>query len=243
MPSKRKLYIQYETMRMQKEQKHERKLSKAILEAIAPIYKALSETGTTDIALYDESIVFDALVELYRDTMGTFFVYQYRLVTKKDEATDAMNLFTERVEEWLRVNGGLKIKSINETIRQGVRDIITNAFNEGLDIPATAKLIQEESIAFSKQRATVIARTETVAGAGQGSLEGAKATGLTLRKIWLSAMDSRTRETHKEADRVHSLGIGMNDYFIVGTDRMQSPATGSVAEENCNCRCAIAFIT
>jgi hypothetical protein len=89
-------------------------------------------------------------------------------------------------------------------------------------------------------RANEVARTEATAATGRGQLEGVVQMDLpNMGKGWLPEHDPATRETHLEAEQQGI--IGLDEDFIVGEDKMQSPGTGSDAKENCNCRCGMYF--
>jgi uncharacterized protein with gpF-like domain len=92
--------------------------------------------------------------------------------------------------------------------------------------------------AFSRQRAALIARTETHGAANFGAQEAAKETGLQLRKEWVSASDERTRDSHRRAD---GQVVGMDEPFRIGGARLMYPGDpDGPADETINCRCAVA---
>ncbi len=88
---------------------------------------------------------------------------------------------------------------------------------------------------------------ETVTSANQGAMFVAKETGLTLRKGWLSARDSRVRFHHRNEN---GQVIGVDDFFTVGNDLMLYPGDKGghngqpkVSAGNlCNCRCSVLMI-
>ena len=91
-------------------------------------------------------------------------------------------------------------------------------------------------------RANEIARTEATAATGRGQLEAVYQMDPTMGKGWLIEDDPHTRETHRAAGERYSDPIALDDDFEVGQDKMQSPGTGDLADENCNCRCGIVFM-
>jgi hypothetical protein len=96
---------------------------------------------------------------------------------------------------------------------------------------------------FSQSRALMIARTETVSASNFADIEAVKQAGLDdrLRKFWLNEVDAR--DTHIAAGKQYDENnpIPLNQDFVVGQDTMPAPGNGSLAAENCNCRCAIAY--
>jgi uncharacterized protein with gpF-like domain len=70
---------------------------------------------------------------------------------------------------------------------------------------------------------------------------GAKGTGLKLKKQWLSSRDSRTRETHSEADGQE---VGMDEPFVVGGEELMWPgdtSRGASGAETVACRCTLTY--
>ena len=239
MDSLTKQANRYERERLRKERKFQKKLQKAIMKGLDPVI----ESGEAD--QYDTSFIDETVAELYYDTSKKFFDGTYRMVVKqKDIIGDIANIFAERVNQWLLTYGAKKIESINNTVRKKVGETLGDAFLEGLSIPQIEKRLRKDMSIWSKFEATRVARTETTAAAGRGSLEGADASGVTLRKVWIAAFDSRTRVTHKTTDQKSRLnkGIPLDDEFEVGEDKMQSPGTGNDAKENINCRCSIGYV-
>ena len=97
-------------------------------------------------------------------------------------------------------------------------------------------------------RATTIARTEVISANNSGGYQSARATAEVLGadpahvvKQWLSTSDSRTRDSHLEADGQQVLG--MDTPFTVGGDSLEYPGdpAGS-GEEVINCRCTALYI-
>ena len=89
-------------------------------------------------------------------------------------------------------------------------------------------------------RGALIARTETHGAANYGADGAARATGLKLRKEWVSAEDERTRESHRLAD---GETVGMDQAFNVDGERLMYPGDPSASAGNViNCRCAVSHI-
>ena len=239
-----------ERVRLSKERKYQKKLTKAIMKGLELVY----ETGEVDD--YNTEYVNAAMSELYYDTGETFFSNSFRMLTKKkDLIGDIASIFGRKAVEWLLNEGAEKIQSVNDTIKGKVKSELTKGFLDGLSINQMQKNLRKTMNIWSKFEATRIARTETVAAAGFGSLEGAKSTGATVRKVWLAAFDSRTRDSHKRADLKsrQDKGIPLDDDFILDSyvndqgktvqgDKMQSPGRGTTAAQNINCRCTVGYV-
>lgn len=242
-----KQFRRHETKRAKKERKHQREIRKAFNKIIIPFVEFYELTGNYNIETIDYKPLEDALKFLYEDTAKAFFVADFRFISqlgRKDLATDLGALFTDRIALFFEMTGGSKIVSITETIRKGVNKIINDALQKGLSIPETAKEIRKNYNQFSRVRSKAIARTETVTASNYGSVEGARATKLPVRKFWISAKDSRTRQTHLEADSRYTEEnpIRLDEIFYVGSDQMQFAGSGGVAKENVNCRCTVGYV-
>lgn len=89
-------------------------------------------------------------------------------------------------------------------------------------------------------RAMLISRTEATGVANYGALEALGSEG-SVRKMWLSTEDNRTRDSHRGAPLgVGGTVVGLSQAFMVGGAALQFPgdAAGPV-EEVANCRCAM----
>ena len=137
-----------------------------------------------------------------------------------------------------------RITAIEQTTRDKVRAIVDQALRDGHSIPRTAKLLRE-AYAFSKKRATMIARTEVVSAsnaANHYAVAGQVDTSRFVR-VWLATRDDRTRDTHKEADGQRQpwgtpYKVGDSELMFPG-----DPSLGAEAEEIINCRCTEYYLS
>jgi len=132
-----------------------------------------------------------------------------------------------------------RITDISETTRNQVIAGVAKGFADGLGQAGTAEYIMDLVPGLSRQRSAVIARTETHGAANYGAIGAAKETGLTLRKVWISAEDARTRPEHADAN---GQTVGMDDGFLVGGETLQFPGDPAGSAENViNCRCSVGY--
>ena len=133
-----------------------------------------------------------------------------------------------------------------EVAQASVRKSIIEAFEKGLSIPNTRKLIEQnlnsDWATMTRNRATLIARTETLSLANFSSYAGAVSTGLDLNKVWMHGVFRRgiPREAHVAMDGVQ---VDINEDFILpdGT-RMSYPGDPRGGAENvCNCGCTVGY--
>lgn len=94
-------------------------------------------------------------------------------------------------------------------------------------------------------RATVIARTETIGALNLGRWESFRVIAeadpdIEFEKMWLATDDSRTRPTHNEADQQR---VPLDSPFTVGGFELAFPGdpTGP-AQEIINCRCTLLLV-
>jgi uncharacterized protein with gpF-like domain len=133
-----------------------------------------------------------------------------------------------------------------------VYDLVAGAISQGVNlgegIPKLAKRVDTIlSITESERwpnRATVIARTETIgalnAGRSDAFVAVAEETGEELEKFWLATDDSRTRRTHRHAEGQR---VPVGSPFIVGGSELQFPGDPSgPAHEVIQCRCTMLLV-
>jgi len=150
--------------------------------------------------------------------------------------------FSERIFQLIRqyfFNDLLAIaEDITQTTIRLIQEVLTRGAQSGASFDDMVKEI--ESPDFTRQRARLIARTETVGAANQANYINAVESGKPLNKIWIAARDNRTRPDHVA---VNQTVIPLHQKFVVGDSLMLYPGdkNGSAAEV-CNCRCTVAFI-
>lgn len=115
--------------------------------------------------------------------------------------------------------------AINESTRDGLRDLISRAFDEGLSPTQLSDAIQE-SYLFSSARADAISRTELAMAHSAGELEAMRASGVVSGKEWLLGDN---HEIEDDCDDNDGAGvIGLDEEFPSGDD-------GPPAHVNCAC--------
>lgn len=160
------------------------------------------------------------------------------LKSQKAPLKKAFDPWDAIIQKWVRSRAAEKIVGVLDTTKDLVRNVIALAQEEGVGVDKIATRIKERYQGFSRRRAEVIARTETVASSNYGSMMSAKQTGLDPKKVWISSRDERVRDSHENVDGTI---IDIDEKFSVGKDSMMAPGLGKVAEENVNCRCALSY--
>jgi len=125
-----------------------------------------------------------------------------------------------------------------ETIKNELNIIVDNMIKEDgfIDKERLKSNIKEHFSTMKNSRVNLIARTVTTSTSGQTQTKIAEVTNKNVK--WISQRDGSVRETHYAADGTLP---DDNGYFNIGGDSMQHPGGGSVAAENCNCRCYLYY--
>lgn len=165
--------------------------------------------------------------------------------------------FARLALEWIAQEAiRLRITSVAETTRQWIIDRIARGQEEGLSVDEIATGIEKDITGISRYRGALIARTETHGAANYAANEAAKATGLKLRKEWVSVEDARTRdfgEGDGEPDEYNHRSmdgqtVDMDQPFKMPhksgeeIDIMYPGEAGKPAAAVINCRCAVAHV-
>lgn len=116
---------------------------------------------------------------------------------------------------------------ITEGTRDYLRGTVREAIVEGLSNDDIASRMRQ-SYGFSKARATVIARTETLMASNAGALESYKASGVVGGKRWLTAED----------DKVTPDCAANGDAGVIGLGA-KFPSGAEAPPDHPNCRCTI----
>ena len=92
---------------------------------------------------------------------------------------------------------------------------------------------------FYKWQALRIARTETTFAMNSAKQIAGEVSGLVMEKVWIAAVDSRTRAEHLEAN---GKAVPLNEPFIVGGEKLMFPGdklNGASASNLVACRCTM----
>ena len=103
------------------------------------------------------------------------------------------------------------------------RDRLADHLDKGDDVASIITMVESEC-----QR-----------DANTGSLDKAWDSGLNLTKTWQTMLDDRVRDTH---DYLEGTTVGIHDkFYSYSGDSAYFPGGFETAEENCNCRCSLAY--
>lgn len=160
-----------------------------------------------------------------------------RVITKADWRDLFGRAFADFAQQWLAT----KITQIDSTTEEQIRALIEAGLAEGLSVEQIAKTIRRDALPTSRLRAHVIARTETHFAAGWANETAAQESDVVLLKEWCAAGDSRTRDTHMDADGQR---VAQGASFDVGGYSLAYPGDASgPAVEVVSCRCQALYLT
>jgi len=137
------------------------------------------------------------------------------------------------------------ITNVSQTTKDAVSFIIRDAIVNGDTIRDMQAAIAQ-SPTFAPPRALTIARTETTAAVGRGTVENYREAVLeveNLRMEWLSARDDRARTSHWNPGGADMDGVvaEVDGEFVhpLTARRAAHPGGFGLADEDINCRCAV----
>lgn len=134
-----------------------------------------------------------------------------------------------------------RLVGIGDTAWATARDELVNGFTLGEGIPDLAERVQH-ALDVAEVRAVTIARTEVVGASNAGSYDAVTALadyGPTSKQ-WVATVDTRTRETHAEAD---GQVVPLDEPFDIGGYPLDFPGDpAGPAEEVVNCRCTLIYV-
>ncbi len=158
------------------------------------------------------------------------------------ETKDAEGFFAGFIKDWIARVTGKKVAKITDTTRNIIVKAIDDGEAEGLAIEKIADAIRVKSGgAVAQYRARTIAMTETHSAATAANDGAAEASGLQLKRSWLTARDEKTRDTHSFADgQVRAL----DEPFDVGGYKLMRPGDpDGPPQEVIRCRCVVDYLT
>ncbi|SDY98152.1 phage minor head protein [Hymenobacter psychrophilus] len=165
--------------------------------------------------------------------------YDALTTTKAEAPAGLLDVWTSRLRRFISTEGALSLRGIAAGTRAIVVRVLTQAAEAGQGVAEAARTLRQQVAELSQARAVSICRTELISASNYGSLLGAEATGVKLRKRWIATVGPRTRPTHRAADgqRVPLAGT-----FTVGGAAARYPGDPLLpASERVRCRCAIGF--
>ena len=227
-------------------------LTKRLNAKLKKLFRQASRKASTKYA--QGMFVDDIFMTEYADDLYKILANQYRTVITQSakriteqrfkKADDEVNTI---IEAYIITHTATEVTRISETTRKLLSATILKGIKDGDSIEDISKSIRKSN-AFSENRATLIARTETHGAMNAGNMAITKTLALSEPvKEWNSAMDERARYYHKSMD---GKVVPIDDAFIVATPtktgiidyRMQYTGDSNGGAANvCNCRCFTSY--
>ena len=160
--------------------------------------------------------------------------------------------FERTLLTWLFNNAVERVTTVRKTYLEFLRMLIAEQVEQGKTISQIATEIQTKvnQRDFYRYQALRIARTETTAAANHATMVASDNSRFELNKVWISAVDSRTRRPPK-AEFNH---VAINGTIVEKEKPFQVPKVGGFenlmfpgdpkgsAGNVINCRCTIALV-
>lgn len=143
------------------------------------------------------------------------------------------------VEKWVNAKVLKLAGNVNETTKRKIKRTLIQGIEEGQTIEDMRKGIQGVFTQATTSRARTIARTETNSVINRGTIEAWKQSEIVEQKVWLTAPGAETPR-HELVPGLNGQTVGLNDFFNVQGEMLDSPGDPSGSPENViNCRCAM----
>ena len=150
-----------------------------------------------------------------------------RLIRDDPDMLPAVGQDERKTDEWTR-------KLVSSAITQGVI--------QGESIPKISKRIAEKLGSSNEKSMTRIARTAMTSAQNAGRIEAmhnAQDMGIEVKKLWISTLDNRTRDAHRDLDGQTQL---VDDPFKSRLGDIMFPGDPNAVPANVwHCRCALGW--
>ena len=161
---------------------------------------------------------------------------KFGLLSTKEVGGIAFDIDDEENRKILKEKVFKFAEEVNETTKEKLRVALSIGILEGEGVAELSKRVVKAMNVRIKQ-ANTIARTETIGTANTATFQGYKQSGIKMKKQWLSAHDTRTRDAHARMDGVT---IDLDENFNVYGVKMKYPHDPSGGANNLvNCRCTL----
>lgn len=129
-------------------------------------------------------------------------------------------------------------RRLGEAVQPVIREALAQAYEAGLPVPETAKLITAAVNEAAPWQAEMLARTDLNSLANGASKSAARLTGMNF-KTWVATLDEKTRPEHADA---HGQTVPIDDVFDVGGEDADYPGDPNLSDAMAaNCRCTLAY--
>jgi hypothetical protein len=252
---------QYIRHYVQQKKKYENRYTPVIYKALrkekARVIQVAKEQGVlsalTQINFITGEHIEAALKSLYKGIMPREAELVYRELNKTKDAKGIMGFsidWLSDIVDFLDQNILNKVvRQLTATTMERVYRVIVNGNANGESYDEMVRQLMDTEL--DRNRARLIARTETNRAVNAGHDLGRKAYPYYVDKIWLSAKDKRTRGVgkHDKADHFDMNGLTVKEEETFTDSRSGhqllypgDSSMGATAKDVANCRCNVRFI-
>lgn len=157
-----------------------------------------------------------------------------QVAASRINSTVRFNITSPAARRFLRERQQRFVEEITESRWEALKVSLQAGINAGEDVLQLSERIPQH-VRPIRSSAETIARTEVVGAFNGGTDLAYRESGVVSQKVWLAALDDRTRDTHRA---MHGQTVDVGADFI-SPDGAQGPAPGQLGEaaEDINCRC------
>jgi len=145
----------------------------------------------------------------------------------------AFNPRAAGIQEWLDARVDFWANRVNEETGRLLAQELAEASELGEGIKEIQGRVEKVFRFNDEIRSERIARTEMHAATNHGAIEEYRQSGVVAQKMWLTTIDGRERDAHREA---HRQMVPLDGKFEVGGEFLDGPGDGSPGT-SINCRC------
>lgn len=250
-------YREIEAARLKHERLAKTLFKKALVEQQKAAFEFVKSATSIDQLknynpVFKDDSIKSAMINVYQQCGSETAAQTYGKIEQQQSKSDMQALYLQWMKNYAENQTGNRITLISGTtedrFKQIVKEQVLIGENEGYSIDKIAANIQKQLNISNAYRAVRIARTETVSASNAGSLAGAKASNLPLKKVWLATKTGNTRHSHED---MNGVSVEMAENFnvpiyegnnLLGHEPMQHPGDPSGSAGNViNCRCTIVY--
>lgn len=163
-----------------------------------------------------------------------------QLETKEHPTAFFSEYWRKLMSLFYETDGGSRITKVTETTKEKVMQVISDSQDLPISQQADYIVAQLDDPDFNRNRALVIARTETTTASNRGAFLGSQSSDYQTAKSWLSILDMNTRPAHVAAN---GQVVDLDDVFIVGGEPLLYPGDISGSAANIiQCRCCVCIV-
>ena len=160
------------------------------------VLKNLRDAKSPDDALFDQEKAeekFDKeMLPLLTKVLERHYQEAQDLVKPRNPHA-AFKQVNEQALKWLKTRSLKLAKLLNGTTIEQLRETLSEGFTAGESVRKLSERVEEYYTRANRVRSTLVARTETIAAAVEGNLEGYKDAGVKTVE-WYTALDERSED-------------------------------------------------